>query len=231
MKLLAIDTSGRVATACIMAEDCILARIATDDKLTHSQSLMPMVDTLFRMTELSVADMDAVAIAQGPGSFTGLRIGAATAKGLASGVGIPVIGVCTLAGLAANLVTTDTICPVMDARRNQVYTATYRTENGILREIQPPRAVSVTRLIQSVPTDRPIIYTGDGVIPFRDTLRETPGVVRFAPIHRLKQDASSIAVLAAARYVPGMADDYTLDYLRKPQAEREREERMRYADQ
>ena len=126
MKILALDSSGLVASAAIVEDDVLIAEYTTDYKKTHSQTLLPMLDEIRQMIDLDLHTIDAIAISAGPGSFTGLRIGAATAKGLGLALNLPLVEVPTLEGLAFNLWGTDKlVCPIMDARRNQVYTGIY----------------------------------------------------------------------------------------------------------
>ena len=126
MKILGLDSSGLVASVALVEDSELVAEYTTNYKKTHSQTLLPMLDELRNMIELDMHTVDAIAIASGPGSFTGLRIGSATAKGLGLALEIPLVEVPTLEGLAWNLYGTEKIvCPVMDARRNQVYTAAY----------------------------------------------------------------------------------------------------------
>ena len=126
MKILGLDSSGLVASVAVVEDDRLLAEYTTDYKKTHSQTLLPMLDELKKMIELDCSTLDAIAISSGPGSFTGLRIGSATAKGLGLALKKPLVEVPTLEGLAWNLWgASEIVCPVMDARRNQVYTGAY----------------------------------------------------------------------------------------------------------
>lgn len=126
MKILGIDSSGLVASAAVVEDDNLLAEYTVNYKKTHSQTLLPMIDEIVRMTELDLNTLDGIAVAAGPGSFTGLRIGSATAKGLGLALGKPLVEIPTLEGLAYNLYGTEKlVCPMMDARRNQVYTGIY----------------------------------------------------------------------------------------------------------
>ncbi len=126
MKILGLDSSGLVASVAVVEDDALVAEYTINYKKTHSQTLLPMLEALAEMIELDMGTIDGIAIASGPGSFTGLRIGSATAKGLGLVLGKPLIEVPTLEGLAWNLWGSDRIvCPLMDARRNQVYTAAY----------------------------------------------------------------------------------------------------------
>ncbi|MBQ7447394.1 MAG: tRNA (adenosine(37)-N6)-threonylcarbamoyltransferase complex dimerization subunit type 1 TsaB, partial [Eubacterium sp.] len=129
MRILALDSSGLVASVAIMQDDTLLGEYTTNHKKTHSQTLLPMLAQLMEELQLEMRDIDAIAVAGGPGSFTGLRIGSATAKGLGLAADLPLIHVPTLEGLAYNLWGTDAyVCPLMDARRNQVYTGVYYFE-------------------------------------------------------------------------------------------------------
>ena len=169
MKVLAIDTSGLVASVALTEDDVLRAEFTTNDKKTHSQTLLPMLDQLRQMTSLELDAVDAIAIAAGPGSFTGLRIGSATAKGLGLALRKPLVEVPTLEGLAYNLWGTDKlVCPMMDARRNQVYTGLYeymRTEAGCeLHVLRDQCAVDVTEIVEACNRlGREVIFLGDGV--------------------------------------------------------------------
>ena len=137
MKILAIDSSGLVASAAILEDDSLIAEYTVNYKKTHSQTLLPMLDEIVKMTDTDLNAIDAIAVAEGPGSFTGLRIGAATVKGLGLALDKPVIGIPTVEGLAMNLYGTNAlVCPLMDARRNQVYTGIYRFQKGKLQIVK-----------------------------------------------------------------------------------------------
>ena len=232
MKILAIDSSGLVASAAIWEGDpgergCILALSSTDYKKTHSQTLLPMIDSICRETSNTAGDFDAVAISAGPGSFTGLRIGSATAKAIAMAAEAPVIEVPTLAGLAYNLWGAGAyVCPMMDARRNQVYTALYGFENGNLVTHIEGEAVAVEDMIGRVNAlGKEVIFLGDGADAYKKILESSVTVpLRFAPAHLNRQSAASVAVLGSKMYAEGAyvnADDHSPVYLRVSQAERE----------
>lgn len=224
MKILAIDTSALTATAAILSEDVILGEISVTTKLTHSQTIMPMIDTLLERTSLDINDIDLFACSVGPGSFTGLRIGIGTVKGLAYGTGEKVCGVSTLEALAYNIPYCEyTICPIMDARRDQVYNALYKWDNGTLSCIEEPRALSIEELCTSITGDA--LFTGDGVNVYKERITALMGErAHFAlPQHRLQRGAS---VAYAALNKEGIdPSQLAAVYLRKPQAEREREEK------
>ena len=151
MKILAIDSSGLVATVAILEDDQMVAEYTVNYKKTHSQTLLPMLDEIVKMTEFDLSTIDAIAVSGGPGSFTGLRIGAATAKGLGLALNKPLIHVPTVDGLAYNLYgNTGIICPIMDARRNQVYTGIYRFENGEFHVVEEQMAIPVQELVEKL---------------------------------------------------------------------------------
>lgn len=224
MKILAIDTSALTATAAILSEDILIGEISTTTKLTHSQTIMPMIDELLKKVSIDITDIDLFACSEGPGSFTGLRIGIGTIKGLAYGLGKPVVGVSTLEALAHNIDVTDlVICPIMDARRGQVYNGLYKYNDGRLTCIEEPRALSIEELCQEL-TER-TIFVGDGVNVHKEKIKELLGnKAVFASPQNLLQRAGSV-VYAALKKEAVSAEDLTAVYLRKPQAEREREER------
>ena len=174
MKILALDSSGLVASAAIVAEDVTIAEYTVNHKKTHSQTLLPMLDEIRRMTELDLSTIDAIAIACGPGSFTGLRIGAATAKGLGFALNIPIIPVPTVASLAYNLYGSEKIiCPLMDARRNQVYTGLYTFKDGELVTIEPQCAVDIAQILDKInAVGKEAVFLGDGVCVYKERLEE-----------------------------------------------------------
>jgi tRNA threonylcarbamoyl adenosine modification protein YeaZ len=190
---------------------------------------MPIIDKLLMSLELDINDMDGIACAAGPGSFTGLRIGAATAKGLCHGTGKPLIGVPTLDGLAYNMAYSDSIiCPIMDALRDNVYTAAYRWAGDELSRLYGYNAVSITELVEKLKEYKEkVIFLGDGIFVHRERLQEELGQnAVFAPVHLNMQKASSVAAAALKRLKNGDTDDYLSFapfYLRKSQAEREYE--------
>lgn len=234
MKILAIDSSGLVATVAIVEDENVVAEYTIHHKKTHSQTLMPMMDEIKRMVELDLHTIDAIAVASGPGSFTGLRIGAATAKGLAMGLGKPIIEVPTLEGLAYQMYGSQAlVCPIMDARRNQVYTGLYRfaqQEDGYALEILADGcACDITECIEQANRfGEPVLFLGDGVAVFEALIREKATVpVSFAPAHRRLQSAASVGALALEFAKQGRfteAKDHAPEYFRMSQAERERME-------
>ena len=242
MKILAIDSSGLVASAAIWEGSdekragCILATASTDYKKTHSQTLLPMIDRICRETDSEPRSFDAVAVSAGPGSFTGLRIGSATAKGLGLALGIPIIEVPTLAGLAYNLFDAKgLIVPCMDARRKQVYNGIYRFEDHKLVTVKDQRPIAAAELIDELIAMDPeltkdgVIFLGDGVPVIAEESERLAVPYSFAPAHVGRQRAGSVGALALVLYAEGRyvkAEEHAPIYLRKSQAEQERERRM-----
>ncbi len=238
MRILALDSSGLVASAAVVeagaADEITIAEYTVNYKKTHSQTLLPMLDEITKMVELDLDTIDAIAVAAGPGSFTGLRIGSATAKGLGMVLKKPLIHVPTLEGLAYNLCGTDKIvCPIMDARRGQVYTGIYEFEGNDLSILEGQMAVSIEELGEKLSAyEKEIIFLGDGVLVFREALVErimAGKSISFAPAHMNRQRAASVGALGIRYYRAGKieaAADHQPNYLRVSQAERERRERL-----
>lgn len=232
MKILGIDTSSNVASVAYLDRDTLVCEYTLNYKLTHSQTLMPMVDEVCRASELDLNDIDAIAISSGPGSFTGLRIGSATAKGLAHGLNKPIIPVPTLDGLAYNIhYTGHLICPIMDARRQQVYTALYEWQEGELIRQTEHLAIPLADLMKMLEDqDKKVIFIGDGVPVFRQVIEERLGSqAYFGEAHLNRQRASAIAALGMKLFAKGQSEsftDHTPMYIRKSQAEREYEEKQ-----
>lgn len=231
MKILALDSSGIVASVAVVKDDNLLAEYTVNYKKTHSQTLLPMLDEIVRMTELDLNTIDAIAVAAGPGSFTGLRIGSATAKGLGLALKKPLVAVPTVDALAYNLYDAKgLICPIMDARRNQVYTGIYCFENHKLLTLKSQWAGAMEDLLQELnERGEQVIFLGDGVPVFREMIQEKLKIpFSFAPAHLNKQRASSVAALGMELYMEGAvqtAMEHCPDYLRVSQAERERAQR------
>ncbi len=228
MKVLAVDSSGMVASVALVEDDNLVAEYTINYKKTHSQTLLPMLDEIVKMTELDLNTVDAIAVSKGPGSFTGLRIGTATVKGLALSLNKPVIGVPTVEGIAMNLYGCNAlICPLMDARRNQVYTGIYRFENGNLMVIKDQIAIGIEEIIDALNViGRDVIFLGDGVDVYKGVIEEKMKVpFSFAPAHMNKQRGAAVAVRGMEYFKQGIfadADDFEPEYLRVSQAERER---------
>lgn len=245
MKVLAIDSSGMTATVAVVEDTQTIAEYTVNFKKTHSQTLLPMIDTMGKMIELDLKSIDAIAVAGGPGSFTGLRIGSATAKGLGLALEKPLIHVPTVDGLAYNLYgCQDIICPIMDARRKQVYTGMYtfarRELEGsketelVLDVLEAQNASPIDELIERLNIHgRPVVFLGDGVPVYQDVIREKMRVpFSFAPASANRQRAAVVGALGIQYYKEGKfetAMEHQPDYLRVSQAERERAEKERKA--
>lgn len=226
MKILALDTSTHMATCAVIDEDRILGEYSLNQDMTHSEKLVPMVKEVLDSLDLKVSDIDLYGVAIGPGSFTGLRIGVATVKAFAHLFDKPVVGVSTLEGLAFNLPYNDIVVPMIDARRDRVYTGIYSWEKGELKTLMEPDALEVDDLLEKLYNDyENIIVNGDATLLHRERIKEKLGSkVSFSSIGDNSCRATSIGELALVKYNKGERDDYyTLapDYLRKSQAERE----------
>ncbi len=236
MKILGLDSSGLVAGVAIVEDDLLLAEYNVNYKKTHSQTLLPMLDEVRKMLELDVESLDAIAIASGPGSFTGLRIGSATAKGLGMALGKPLVEVPTLEGLAYNMWGTDSlVCPIIDARRNQVYTGIYEfvyEDAGYrLDTVVQQCAVDIADILGQlnelwrIRPDRKVVFVGDGIPVYREVIKEQLQIpYSFAPAGKNRQCAASVAALGAVYFAQGRtvtAAEHQPEYLRQSQAERE----------
>lgn len=228
MKILGIDSSGLVASVAIVEDNDLKGEYTVNYKKTHSQTLLPMLDEVAKMMELDLNTLDAIAVSGGPGSFTGLRIGSATAKGLGLALNKPLIHIPTVDALAYNLVgNRDLVCPLMDARRNQTYTGLYRFDGNRMQIVKPQCAVGIDEMMEEVNgLNQPVVFLGDGVPVFEDYIRKNCTVAfTFAPAHVNKQRAGAVAALGEIYFSEGKietAEEHRPDYLRLSQAERER---------
>ncbi len=229
MKILAIDTTSLAASVALVDEKKTIAEFTTNYKKTHSQTIMPMLEYLKNMVELDINTVDYIACSSGPGSFTGLRIGAATAKGLAFALNKKIIPVPTLDALAYNIfMNGQIIAPIMDARRNQVYTAFYKWEDDKFIRISEYMADDIKLVLKKLSRfDKNVVFLGDGVEVYKDIIIEFNSNFIFAPSHINAQRASAVGALAMEYARSGVVDpkDFELIYLRKSQAEREFDER------
>lgn len=232
MKILAIDTSALVATAALCDDEKLIAVYSQKAGMTHSQTMLPIIKNIMDNTETNIDDVDMIAVSEGPGSFTGIRIGIATAKGLAFGKNKICIGVSTLEAMArtiADFCTDAIICPVMDARRNQLYNAVFEMRGGKLLRLTEDRMIEAPALAKELDAmDRPVYFVGDGYdIMAKMKLsyqRETPVACRW-------QNGYGVAMAALALY--NNTEDKSVftdrmlrpEYLRLPQAERELKEK------
>ena len=233
MKLLALDSSGLVASVAILDGETLVAEYTLNYKKTHSQTLLPMLDEIVKMTQTELSEVDAIAVAAGPGSFTGLRIGSATAKGLGLALNKPIISVPTLEGIACNFYGTDAlICPMMDARRKQVYTGIYRYEDHRLMTVKDQMAVGIEELLSMLnEMGEAVTFLGDGVPVFKDIIADKLTVpFSFAPAHLSRQRAGAVGALGVLYYKEGRTEtaaEHKPDYLRVSQAERERAQKLK----
>ncbi len=232
MKILAFETSAKAVSVALLDNGKLLAESYQNSGLTHSQTLMVMAQDLLQQCSLSPSDMDAVAVANGPGSFTGVRIGAAAAKGFAWGAELPLVGVSTLEAMAEALHPYEGyICPVMDARRQQVYNALFRAEKGQISRLTEDRAISLEDLSEELAAlEGPIFLVGDGSNLTYNTLSEKIPSLVLPCEHRQHQRATGVALVAAKELEKGGNFDgaaVTPNYLRLSQAEREKQERQK----
>ena len=253
MNILAIEASGLVASAAVLEDDVLKTEFTVNNRLTHSETLLPMIREMLRISGLDLHDTDAIAVSAGPGSFTGLRIGAATAKGLALALNVPIISISTLQAFGYGLcqVSDAVICPIMDARRQQVYSAAYRQGAVLLKEEARDIHAYIEELngLYGDSDDAEYIFIGDGVPPYSDIIsEELKGDVNFAGAGFARQRAAWVAELGAVIYKDWLcahgytaskvrsigadgidcfegavmnSDDFVPMYLRKTQAERE----------
>lgn len=234
MKILAIDSSGLVASVAIVTEEECIAEYTVNYKKTHSQTLLPMLDAISVMIDLDGSSIDAIAVAKGPGSFTGLRIGSATAKGLAAAWKKPIIPIPTVDALAYNCYGSDKlICPLMDARRSQTYTGLYkfvrRNDTYDMDVIVPQTVVDIEQIANDINVrGEEVIFLGDGVPVFAEKLQEIMRVpYSFAPPSCNRQRAALVGTLGISYYKQGCMEkpeEHAPEYLRLSQAERERKE-------
>ena len=230
MKILAMDTSSDVASVAVTEDNRLLGEYTMNNKKkTHSQKLMVMIDVLLKDIEVDISEIDLFAVSHGPGSFTGLRIGVATAKALAHACQKPIIGISTLEALAYNLPFCEhIIVPVMDAGKNRVYAASYIWDEGF-RTLGEPEAMTIEECVESCGVLLETVFVGDGAAVHMEYIKEQLGEQAFfAPANSLEQRASSVACAAYEKYKNGEASSYTEVnpvYLKKSQAERELEER------
>ena len=232
MKVLGIDSSGMVATVAVVEDTQMLAEYTINYKKTHSQTLLPMLDEVAKMMELDLNTIDAIAVAAGPGSFTGLRIGSATAKGLGLALKKPLVSVPTLEGIAYNFCGSEkVICPMMDARRSQVYTGIYEFQGNTLKVLEDQMAVPVEEALEKLnQTGREVILAGDGVPVYLELIEKNLKVpYLLAPAHLNRQRAGAVAVLGIQYAKEGKLEsamEHRPDYLRLSQAERERAQKQ-----
>lgn len=227
MLLLAFETSAKAGSVALTDGDRLLGEFYTNTGLTHSQTLLPMAEALLKNCGYTPGDVEAVAVAAGPGSFTGIRIGVAAAKGFAWGKTLPCYGVSTLEAMALQTgLENGILCAAMDARRQQVYNALFRMEKGCLTRLTEDRAIALEDLSQELASyEEPIYLVGDGSVLTYETLKGTLPMLIPPPEHRMHQRAAGVALAALRAAARGEAADPSVlqpNYLRLSQAERER---------
>lgn len=232
MLILAFETSAKAASVALLDGTKLLGESYQNTGLTHSQTLMVMAEDMLKQCGKTVSDVEAVAVAEGPGSFTGVRIGVAAAKGFAWGGSIPCYGVSTLEAMAESLgIYQGYVCPCMDARRSQVYNSLFYVNQGVIQRVREDRAIALADLKEELKLlKEPIFLVGDGSILCYNTLKEEVPNLVLPPEHRMHQRATGVALLAAKKAVagePGDGNALTPNYLRLSQAERERMEKMK----
>lgn len=230
MKILALESSAKAASAALAQDGRLLALSCQNSGLTHSVTLLPMAEALLKNAGMTIADVDAVAVAHGPGSFTGVRIGVSAAKGLCWGADKPAIGVSTLEAMAWNgecAPAGSLICCAMDARRNQIYNALFTFENGAPKRLSPDRAISLALLAGELKNEqKPIFVLGDGAVLCYNYLSEQNISAVLAPENLRMQTAYGVCRAAEGK-PPISAGGLIPVYLRLSQAERERLERLK----
>ena len=227
MLILALESSAKAASVALMQDNELLAQYSQCSGLTHSRTLLPMVEDMLQNTDTKLADVDLIAVAHGPGSFTGIRIGVSTVKGLAWASDKKCVGVSTLAAMAWHGVAAGgLVCPVMDARRSQVYNALFEIKDGVPERLCQDRAIALSELAAELKGyDREVWLAGDGARLSFEYLTAEGINCRIAPQNLLYQSAWGVG-MEAMRTNPGTADELLPVYLRLSQAERERQERL-----
>ena len=231
MKILAIDTSTVVASVCIIEDEKILGEININYKQNHSTIIMPLIDELLAKLDLDIQDIDCFAVAKGPGSFTGLRIGVATIKAMAQASNNPIVAISTLEAMAYNIFDTSRyIVPIIDAKSERIFSGIYKFEEDKLEVVLEDSPLTILELIEYIESnDINPIFLGDGATVYKDLLSSKFSRECFAPSNLNIQKASSLASLAIDYFKAGKVISYReleIEYLRKPQAQRELEERL-----
>ena len=227
MLILAIDTSTIAASVAILDENKLHGQMYTDYKLKHSEKLLPMVDDLLRHLRFELSDIDCFAVGSGPGSFTGLRIGASTVKGFAHALNKSVIGVSTLEALACSVSHyKGTICPILDAQKDAVYTAVFTSNQGIITRRTEDMALSLKELITSLEGEYEVMFLGDAVLKFRDDIIQKMGDrAVFAPSSLLMPNACWVGEVALKKAQSGEFDNYNTflpNYIRTVQIDKKK---------
>ena len=219
-RILACDSSGKTATAAILENDKLLSCFTINTGLTHSEKMMPLISDMLKSADLKIEDIDAFAVANGPGSFTGIRIGSSSIKAMAHALDKPIFGISTLEGLFRNITATyGIICPIIDARREEVYAAVYKDNKCIV----PDCDIKLKDLLLTFEKEEKVMFLGDGVMSYKEIITAALGDrAMFAPPHLLLQNAASIAVIAYEKYKNGehpTYSDFAISYLKASQPE------------
>ena len=227
MKIFAVDTSSGVASAAVCDGDKLICEFTLNNKLTHSQTLMPIVREVFEKSELAPQDIDLFAVAEGPGSFTGLRIGVTTVKGLAHAAEKPIVGVNTLEAMCYNLpLCPYLLSPIMDARRGEVYNGFYKFKNGELKEICAPRAIPLSDCAEEIKNmGEKAVFLGDAALLYKEKIQELLGDNAIFSYQGTNMQRAAAVAEAAKTKTPQKYFELVPKYLRKSQAEREYEGR------
>lgn len=236
MNILSLDSSTESASCAVVSDEKLYGEITFNYKKQHSKILMPMVDRLLESVGMSIGDMDGFVVSRGPGSFTGLRIGAAVVKGLSQGTGKPFAAVSSLDALAYNMAyTKGLVCPMIDALRGNVYTAVYEFEDTEIKRVSEYMMISVEELIEKLKVKKQkVCFIGDGLVKYKsDIVSCASEIARFAPLHLNIVRASSLGEIGMGLIKKGICDDiysFAPMYLRKSQAEREYDMKAKLKD-
>lgn len=228
--ILAIDTTSQAASIALINEDRLIGEYTSNAKMTHLQKLMPMVEELLNKCDLSMDDIQGIAVSEGPGSFTGIRIGVSSARALAQAKDIPIVCVPTLKAMAYNLpYYSGVLCPILDARRQQVYASAYQWENQNCKEIIEAAPYAIDELLKELDQYEDILFFGDGILPYKEHIVKALGEkAKFAPSYIKYQKASSVGQLGLELFEKEKQQAYyeaKPNYLRKSEAERNLEKK------
>ena len=232
MKVLGIDTSSLATSIAVIEDNKLICEYTVNTKKTHSQKLMPMIENMLNMSDINVNEIDMIAVCEGPGSFTGLRIAMATAKAIAHVNKLPIVGVNSVELLAGNMNLCDKkICAILDAQRTQVYTGQYKFENNQLVELKGVDVVEIDELIEELKnTNEEWIIVGEAVYKYEDKLKDVSNINIPAPSHNVSK-SSSLCSIAIDKYKNNIDvyDCYSINplYIRKSQAEVQYDEKMK----
>ncbi len=222
MRIFALDTATKSCSVAVVDNDHLLAEATTLRTETHSLHLMEMIDRVLHMADSVLDGIDGFAVTRGPGSFTGLRIGISTIKGLVETTGKPMVGVTTLRAMAGQVASgSQLVCPILDARKSEVYFSRYRYEDGRLRRLVEMQAAPIEKAIHGI--DEPCVFIGDGAIRHKEMIADALGEnALFAPTHQQVLRASTVAVVSMENFLRQQTDEvktFVPLYIRKSDAE------------